>query len=491
MTLSTLLENMDYKCLQGTTDTNIHDIVYDSRKAGPGDLFVCISGTRTDAHSFLPEVIQKGVKAVAVERDVEVPKDVTVIRVARAREALSLLSAAFFGHPAARMTTIGVTGTKGKTTTSFMIKAILEACGKKVGLIGTIGALIGGEYYETNNTTPESYELQKYFRMMADGGCEYLVMEVSSQGIMMDRVAGMQFDYGIFTNITPDHIGENEHKDFADYLSWKRKLLQICRHGYVNRDDSHYEEIIEGHSCDLHTFGVERAAQLKAERIHYLAEGSFMGIEFETAGSADMDVKVNIPGLFNVYNALAAISVCLNFSLPPETICHALEHLSINGRMELVYASDEFSVIVDYAHNAVSMESLLTTLKEYHPKRLVCLFGCGGNRSRLRRYDMGEIGGRMADLSIITADNSRYERVEDILNDIKTGLAKTDGSYLEIPDRREAIRYAISHAQKGDMIVIIGKGHEDYQEIQGVRHHFSDQEEVRKALEECADDKDN
>lgn len=484
MRLKELLERSEYECVQGSVETEVQNLVFDSRKVQKGDLFVCISGSTVDAHTFLPAVTEAGAAAVVVEKDVEVPENVTVIRTASTRKTLAELSAAWFGYPTEKMTTIGVTGTKGKTTTTHMIKAILEAAGHKVGLVGTNGAVIGDVLHPTKNTTPESYELQSYFREMVDAGCDCMVMEVSSQGIMLHRVDGFSFDYGVFTNIAPDHIGPNEHSSFEEYLQYKSRILQMCRVGLGNADDEHWQEIQEGHTCELYTFAVEKPADYRAEKIHYRAQGEFMGVVFDVRGKCEMTVDVNIPGLFNVYNALAALSVCSRMNVPEEAIRAALKKITVNGRMEIVYASDVFSVIVDYAHNEVSMESLLKTLRDYHPKRLVCLFGCGGNRSKLRRYGMGEIGGRMADLSILTADNSRFEEVEDIIADIKVGMAKTEGKYLEIPDRREAIFYAIRHAEPGDMIVIIGKGHEDYQEIKGVRYPFLDRAVALEALKE-------
>ena len=376
------------------------------------------------------------------------------------------------------MITIGVTGTKGKTTTTHMIKAILESCGKKVGMIGTTGIVIGSEVTPTMNTTPESYQLFESFERMAQAGCEYMVMEVSSQAFKMHRVDGIRFDYGLFTNISPDHIGPDEHADFNEYLYYKSQLLDRCRIGIVNRDDEHYHEIIKDASCELTSFSLEQEADFMAKQIHYVSEPEFVGLEFNVSGRYALEARVNIPGRFNVYNALAAISVCSFLDLPREKVRHALEYLSVNGRMEIVYASKKCTVIVDYAHNAVSMESLLETLREYHPARLVCVFGCGGNRSKDRRYSMGDSAGRLADFSILTADNSRFEKTEDIIADIRSSIEKTGGDFIEIPDRREAIAYSMIHARQGDMIAVIGKGHEDYQEVNGVRHHFSDREVV-------------
>ncbi len=501
MNVAAGLSGTDHEVRMGNADIEVTEVVYDSRKAVPGAVFVCMVGTRTDSHDLIPQVLERGVRVIVTERELDealmdrlraYPESVTLIRAANAREALAHLSAARFGYPAEKMVCIGVTGTKGKTTTTYMIKAILEAAGRKVGLIGTAGAVIGGRTYPTVNTTPESYELQRYFAQMVEEGCEYMIMEVSSQGIKMHRVDAIRFDYGLFTNISNDHIGPNEHADFAEYLHYKSRMLNLCRVGLINRDDEHYEEVMreaerdgappEGRVC--YTYALDKDADFMAGDIRYVSEAGFVGLDLKISGRCDMEVRVNIPGRFNAYNALAATSVCSFFDLPREKVSHALEHLHVNGRMEIVHTSARCTVLVDYAHNAVSMESLLLTLRDYHPKRLVCVFGCGGNRSRDRRFSMGEIGGRLADLCILTADNSRFERTEDIIADIRSGIGKTGGAFIEIPDRREAIRYSIIHAQPGDMIAVIGKGHEDYQEINGVRRPFLDRQVIEEVIEE-------
>lgn len=496
MVLRDWLEGLDYELLQGSLDAQVWDVSYDSRKAKEGDVFVCMTGTRVDSHLFIPQVEEAGVKVIVIERPLEellkaVDPQATVIRVQDGRRALALLSAARFGHPAKKMVTVGVTGTKGKTTTTHMIKAILEAAGKKVGMIGTNGTVIGDRVTPNLNTTPESYQLHQAFADMVEAGCEYMIMEVSSQGIKMHRTDGLFFDYGLFTNISPDHIGPDEHADFAEYLYYKSRLMSMCRVGLVNSGDEHYEGIVKDAACRLYTYRVweegAAPADFEAKNVRYVAEENFVGTEFDVTGRLSMDVRLGIPGLFNVDNALAAMSLCSFMGLDEERMCHALEHIRINGRMEIVHTSKRCTVLVDYAHNAVSMESLLGTLRNYHPKRLVCVFGCGGNRSKDRRYSMGEIGGRMADLCILTADNSRYEKPEDIIADIRSSIEKTGGAFVEIPDRRKAIEYSIENARPGDMIAIIGKGHEDYQEICGVRHHFLDREVIEETIEKLGE----
>ena len=493
MLLKEWLGKLNYTLLQGSLDEEVNDVVFDSRKAGPGALFVCISGTKTDSHAFIPQVLSAGVKVLVVEKPVSVPLDVTVLLAEQGREALALLSAARFGYPARELLMIGITGTKGKTTTAHMVRALLEAAGKKTGIIGTNGVGIGEKHYDTVNTTPESYELHRYFREMAEAGCECCVMEVSSQALKMCRVKGIVYDYAIFTNLSRDHIGENEHKDFEEYLFYKKQIFGQSRLGLVNVDDMHLEQITEGICCPWEGYGLDHEAKYQAKGIHFVSEPDFVGLEFEICieekGKQDfIPVRVNIPGRFNVNNALAAAAVCLKAGVSKEVVCHGLEHLKLDGRMEIVYSSKKCCVIVDYAHNEVSMESLLSALREYQPKRLVCVFGCGGNRSKDRRYSMGEIAGKMADFSIITADNSRYEKVEDILADIRGSIEKTGGAFVEIPDRKEAIAYSLAHAQAGDMIAVIGKGHENYQEIEGVRYPFLDREVIRQAAKGLEED---
>lgn len=482
--LNDWLKELKYELVQGELEIPVKEVVYDSRKAGEETVFVCMKGTNVDSHDFIPTMLAAGTKALVVEREVPgIPENVTVLKVENGRNALALLSAARFGYPAEKMVTIGVTGTKGKTTTTYMIKSILEACGKKVGLIGTNGAVIGDKHYATKNTTPESYILEQYFDEMVKAGCEYMVMEVSSQSYLMHRVDGLTFDYGLFLNISNDHIGPGEHKSFEEYLYYKKQLLKHCKTAIVNEDDEHFDEIVKGAPSKIYTFSLERPADFEASGIRYVTASDFVGLVFQMMGSYELEVKVNVPGRFNAANALAAVAVCSFFDLPKPKVSHGLENLKIDGRMEIAYKSSRMTVIVDYAHNAVSMESLLRTLRDYKPKRLVCVFGCGGNRAKERRYSMGEIGGKLADFCIITEDNSRYEDVQEILTDIKVGLSMTSGTYIEIPDRRKAIEFAVSHAREGDMIAIIGKGHEDYQEIKGVRYPFLDRQVVQETVE--------
>lgn len=478
MQLKELLIQIPYQCIKGTEEVEVNHLIYDSRKVEEGDVFVCLTGAVSDGHDYIEDVIKKGAKAIIVEKEVEVQHEVTVIRVENTRYALACMSAEYFGRPYEKLITIGITGTKGKTTTSYMIQKILERAGKRVGVIGTIGVVIGEEHYKTANTTPESYDVQYYFKKMVEAGCEYVVMEVSSQGLKYNRVAGFTFDYGIFTNLTPDHIGPAEHDSLEDYIYSKSLLFRRCKKGILNGDDPHTKEMLVNHSCEVETFGFGEEDTYRASNMQLLSASGFLGVSFVISGKMEAEVKVNIPGRFSVYNALSAIALCHNLGVSDEAILDGLRKIRVKGRVEIVPYSDDFTVLIDYAHNAVSTESLLTTLREYQPKRLITLFGAGGNRDRNRRYDMGEISGKIADLSIITSDNPRFEKPEAIIEDIKVGVERSGGKYIAITDRREAIHYALDHGQKGDIIAMLGKGHEEYVEIEGVRYPFSEVEEI-------------
>lgn len=487
MKLSKICEEIEYTFLQGSLETEVRDIIYDSRKIAPETMFVCMVGAVTDGHKYIPDAIDKGASVIVLEREEEsaqIPENITVLKVASARLALALMSAALFDHPARKLATIGLTGTKGKTTTTYMIKKVLEMAGKKVGLIGTIGAMIGEEHLPSKNTTPESYELHRMFAAMVEAGCEYVVMEVSSQGLKLDRTAGILFDYGIFTNLSPDHIGPAEHASFEEYMECKSLLFRQCKVGVVNTDDEHVDGILKGHTCEVKTFSAEKEADLMASDIGFINEDGRLGMHFKVSGCMDCQAKVHIPGRFSVYNSMVTMLVCHLAGISDEAILEGLSKVQVKGRVEMLPVSKDYTLIIDYAHNEVSTRSVLTTLMEYHPKRLICVYGGGGNRSKLRRYDMGEVTGEMADLCVLTCDNPRDEEIRDINNDIKVGLARSNGKYIEIDDRKEAIAYCMKNAKPGDMIVLLGKGHEDYQEIKGVKYHFDEREAVAEILDE-------
>lgn len=481
-----LFERLDYEIKAGSLEGEISELVYDSRKVSEGCLFVCVKGAAFDSHEHAAEIAAKGAKVIVVEREVEVPKGVTLVLVKNTRYALSLLSAAYFDHPAEKMKVIGITGTKGKTTTTFMVKGILEHAGYKVGLIGTIETIIGNTHIPANNTTPESYLIQKYFAQMVEAGCDVCVMEVSSQGLMMHRTAGIPFEIGIFTNLAPDHIGPNEHASFEEYAACKGLLFRQCKIGIANVDDEHFDMVLGGHTCTLETIGFSEKADYQASSVELVGRPGYLGVKYHVSGKLDMDVEIDVPGKFSVYNSLVAIAVCEHFKVSEADLKEALKVVKTKGRIEMIKVSEDFILMIDYAHNAMSLESLLKTLKEYHPERLVCVFGCGGNRSKLRRYEMGEVSGNLADLTVITSDNPRFEEPQAIIDDIKTGMAKTNGKYVEISDRKKAIRYVIEHGQKGDVIVLAGKGHEDYQEIKGKKYPMDERVLIQEVLEELS-----
>ncbi len=484
MKIKELIEKIDYELLAGDLNTEITSLAYDSRKVEKNSVFVCISGTVRDAHDFIPEVAKKGAAAIIVERETAMLPGVTYIKVDDGRRALAYMSAAYFGYPAKKLKTIGITGTKGKTTTTYMVRSILEASGIRTGLIGTIESIIGEEHIPSANTTPESYVVQEYFHRMVEAGMEAVVMEVSSQALMLHRVSGVTFDIGVFTNLEPDHIGTNEHKDFADYMHCKSLLFCQCKTGIFNGDSEYLDGILKGHTCEVETFGCKQQNDLRAEQVELKKEHGALGVKYHVAGLADFDVEVNVPGTFSVYNSLTAIAICRHFGVKEDKIKTALNNVSVKGRIEIVPVTKRYTLMIDYAHNAMSLESLLCTLKEYEPGRLICLFGCGGNRAKSRRYEMGEVSSRLADLTVVTSDNPRDEDPMDIIADILVGVQKADGAYVVIPDRKEAIAYCMRNAKDGDIVVLAGKGHEDYQEIHGVKHHMDERELIADIIRE-------
>jgi len=489
MKLNEMLEQLmldgQVEQIQGSTESDVTELVYDTRKeVSAGSLFVCIAGAVFDGHEYAKTATEEGASVIVAQKELSLPEHVTLVVVKDTRKALAYLSAAWFSYPAKELITIGITGTKGKTTTACMVHRILEEVGIKVGLVGTVEVKNGAETIPASHTTPESYLLQKYFRQMADNGCKAVVMEVSSQALKLSRVGGIRFDYGVFTNLEPDHIGPNEHSDYDDYAECKSKLFRQCRFGILNGDDPMATRMLAGSTCEVMTFGCKEGADLVAEEIDlHRADGKLM-VSYKTRGALEAEIAVPVPGMFTVYNSLTAVAICMQLKVPTEVMRKAFFDVQVKGRMESVTISTKFSLMIDYAHNAMSLKSLLTALKVYQPKRLVCLFGCGGNRAKDRRFEMGEISSRYADLTIVTSDNPRFEEPEAIIEDILTGVKKADGAYVTIPDRKEAIRYAILNAQEDDVIVLAGKGHEDYQEICGVKYPMDERVLISEILSE-------
>ncbi len=482
MKLKELLAEVEKVSFSGDEQTEITEVAYDSRKVVPGALFVCVRGLHSDGHDYIQKAIEQGAAAVVVEEPPKFPVHAALIQAADTRAALAHISAAWFGYPARQMTVMGITGTKGKTTTAVMVKKILEKAGYKTGMIGTLGAFIGEEKLEFNKntpTTPEAYELHALFAEMLKAGCRYVVMEVSSQGLKQKRTEGIDFECGAFLNISPDHIGVGEHENFEEYLACKKLLFSQTRHTVVNIDDPRFKEVTEN-AKDVVTVSVNSEADFMGRGIQNLWEPGLLGAVFQISGRMQGEIVLNMPGSFNVEDALTAIAMTTLAGVEPVHIKAALREVKVKGRMQVIQGTaDSAAFIIDYAHNELSMECLLRTLKGYHPKRLICLFGGGGNRPRQRRLDMGRIAGKYADLTIITMDNPRYEALDQINKDIMEGLKVYDGAYKVIPDREEAIKYLAANSQRGDIIALIGKGHEEYQEIEGVKYHFSEEEILR------------
>ena len=499
--VSSLLKQISYESVRGDEGLRIADICYHSGKVRESSLFVCIKGQNSDGHDFVGDALEKGAnvfvmhesrellaeelwkKSRALESYGQAKKSLCIIFVKDTRAALAGLSAAFFDYPARKMRMIGITGTNGKTTTAYMVREMLRQAGYRVGMIGTIVTDNGHTEREAVHTTPEAYDLQKFFAEMVNNHCDCCVMEVSSQGILMRRTEGIFFDIGIFLNIEPDHIGKGEHPDFANYLFCKSRLMQQCKIGIVNQDDKHVEEILNGHTCEVETFGIEHPADVMAEEVaHCMRNGSLLE-HFRIKISCNyFYATMRLPGIFNIYNVIAAVAAVRHFRVKKSEIQSALWRLQIPGRLENLTEGKNFAFLIDYAHNEMSLRKLLETLRMFEPNRLIVIFGCGGNRSHLRRYRMGETAGKLADLTIITSDNPRWEDPLDIMGQIEEGMKKTDGRYEKLADRQEAIRYAIMQAKAGDIIVLAGKGHETYQEVKGKRYPMLDREIVKKYI---------
>ncbi|MBR5116601.1 MAG: UDP-N-acetylmuramoyl-L-alanyl-D-glutamate--2,6-diaminopimelate ligase, partial [Lachnospiraceae bacterium] len=467
MRLNEILEHVEYTLTAGNTDRillagdiEVAALSNDTRKLGEGSVFICIKGANFDSHDMAAEAVSKGIVGIVAEREITLPEgcEIPVARVKDTRIAMAYMAAAFYGHPAEKLRTIGITGTKGKTTTTYLIKQMLENAGYKTGLIGTIETVIGDRHIPSNNTTPESLVLQETLKKMVEADCTAVVMEVSSQALMLHRTDGFTFDVGVFTNLDEDHIGPNEHESFEDYLRCKSLLFRQCRTGIVNADDEHCEQILEGHTCDVITYGFGEGVDYRAADPMLIKKPGELGVLFSVSGRVDLRAEFTMPGRFSVYNALCAIAVAKHYDCDDLLLLDALKHVKVRGRIEMIPVSSEFTLLIDYAHNAMALENLLVTLKDYRPNRLITLFGCGGNRAKSRRYQMGEVSGKLSDLTVITSDNPRFEDPMDIIHDIEAGVGRTTGSYIEIPDRKEAIRYCIVNGEPGDIIVLAGKG---------------------------------
>lgn len=470
--LKKLTQNLDYEVLSGNLDDIIiNKLCYDARMIENNDLFICLKGARFDTHSIIDEIINKGAKVIIVDKDSEyvdvnmiVDESTTrplILAVQNTRVALATISANYFDNPSDKLKIIGITGTKGKTTTAFMIRNILTEAGHKVGMIGTIGIFYGDEHIITDNTTPESFILQEYFRKMLDMGIEYVVMEVSSQSLKYHRVHGINFYFAIFTNIMPEHIGENEHTDYNDYLESKLKIFEQCENALINAGTNDYDKIIK---------------KINASPIKLFEK------------SVNRKFNLRIPGEHNLENASLAYEFGKALGIDDDIIIQALEKTIVPGRIEEVYRDNDFTIIVDFSYEDHGARKLFDVLRKENYKRIVAVFGCGGNRSKNRRYGMGEVCGKEADFIVLTADNSRYEKTRDIIRDIETTLTKYkkendfENGYVIIEDRYKAIEYAIQNRKKGDVICVMGKGHEPLMEMNGEKIRFLDREVILEIL---------
>lgn len=450
----------------------IVDIVYDSRKAGENTAFVCLVGARSDGHYFAKMAYEKGTRLFFAQRELDLPHDAKVVICKDTRIVLAELSRQFFDYPDKKLKIIGITGTKGKTTTSNIIAQILNKSGKNAAVIGTNGIIINGVRTPTVNTTPESYELYKSFDAMVKAGCDHCVMEVSSQAVKLNRIHGIEFDIGVFTNLSPDHIGEGEHKDYDEYRSCKAGLFERSKISIINSDDDDSDYMIASAKGEVITYSVKNG-DCTATDIQRWSEGTNLGVRFNCRfDNVTTELKVATPGIYSVYNGLCAYTVCIKCGLTSAQIIKYLPQTRVKGRFEIVDALSDATVIIDYAHNGLSLESVLKTIKEYDPKRLVVLFGSVGERTQLRRRELAEVAKEYADFVVVTSDNPGNEDPDSIIDEICSYLGNIP--YVRYADRTEAIEYAVNNALPGDVILLAGKGHEDYQLIGNDKVPFSE-----------------
>lgn len=487
MKLKELLEGVQYKILQGSVNQSINELATDSRKVRKEDLFICVRGAQSDGHRYIKQAVRQGAAAVLVEErpeNMENSEAVTFIQISDTRKALAALAANWYGHPAEKLKLIGITGTKGKTTTACMIKAVLEKAGYKTGMIGTMGVFYDDVTEKTPNTTPDALTLHRVFREMADAGCTHVVMEASSQGFKQYRTPGLTFDYGLFLNIDYDHIGENEHANFGEYLACKKQLFTQSKMMIVNVGNRLWKELTEAEQQRSITFSTKGKADYYSTGYEAVRGRAYLGSAFEVHGRLKHNTNLSIPGEYNIENALATIALAHQLGILDTLIFETLQSFQAEGRTQLIKEAAKYqrTVLVDYAHNGISMESVLKALKVYQPRRLICVFGMRWDETKMRRYDMGAAAGKHADRIILTEDNIGPESLESINADIIQGIEDSQGKYVVIPDRKTAITYALDHSDKQDIVVLIGKGHERYQEINGKKVYFSEADIVENHL---------
>ncbi|MEG0050970.1 MAG: UDP-N-acetylmuramoyl-L-alanyl-D-glutamate--2,6-diaminopimelate ligase [Terrisporobacter sp.] len=499
MKLLKLIENVSFTSnqpLDKIKEIEVKDIAYNSRNCEDGFMFVALVGETVDGHKFVKNAYDKGARVFLLQKNskfskyaMDLNEDAIKIFVDDTRLALSKISHNFFSQPSKSLKIIGVTGTKGKTTITNYISTVLNESGVNTGVIGTNGTFYNGIYETTSNTTPESYELHRIFKKMLDNGVRCVAMEVSSGGIMQNRVEDVDFDLAVFSNLSPDHIGPKEHPTFEHYLQCKAKLFKLAKHGIINVDDEYAEEIIKAATCDIETFAIENNANLSAENIKYSKEIDSLGVSFDCKTAEDtFPCYICSPGTFSIYNALAVIAVCKYLGVKKEVMIESLKTAKVDGRVQVLPVIPYATFIIDYAHNGVSLECILQTLKNYEHNRVICLFGSVGGRTEIRRKELGDVAAKECDLAILTSDNPDFEDPMNVINDIAQSFEGSSCEILKIPDRSEAVKTAIRIAKDGDMIVFAGKGHEKYQLINGEKVYFDEAEiaksEAKKVMEE-------
>jgi UDP-N-acetylmuramoyl-L-alanyl-D-glutamate--2,6-diaminopimelate ligase len=488
MVLSEILKGANYEKLRGEETIDVLEIRYDSRQVKQGDAFVAIKGFKDDGHIYIESAIKNGAKVIVAQNDCfdidKIPTDITVISSDNTRKLLAEMACNFYNHPSRDFRLVGVTGTKGKTTTTYMIREILQQAGKKVGLIGTIANMIGDTQIESERTTPESLDLQKLFRQMADEKVEVVVMEVSSHSLALDRVHGCNFDIGVFTNLTQDHL--DFHENFDNYFEAKAKLFTMCKEGFINADDMYSKRLMEVATCPITTYGIDNNPSVTARDIIITNSYSDFKLPFN---KMIQRIKVGIPGRFTIYNSLAAICVAIRLGCSVESIVEGLDKVKVPGRSEMVPNARNLTIMIDYAHSPDSLENILKAVKTYTKGKVICVFGCGGDRDKTKRPIMGEISGKLAAYTIITSDNPRSEEPKQITKEVEEGIKKTKGKYKVIVDRKKAIEHALRTAQKNDLVLIAGKGHETYQVLKDGKIHFDDREVVAEVLKKLPESK--
>ena len=480
MKLKNLLKNVQILEANADLEQEIRNVAYDSRKVTPGSLFVAITGFASDGNRFIPMAMEKGAAVVVTAKRPEL--DVPYVLVESDRYALAMIGTNYFDAPAKSMKIIGVTGTNGKTSVTLLLKQVLEqTLGAKVGLVGTMGNMVGHEEIPSERTTPESFELQALFARMRDAGCTHVVMEVSSHALTLDRVGGIHFDVAAFTNLTEDHL--DFHKTMDAYCDAKAMLFGRCDKAVVNVDDSYAGRMLAAAACPVITCSLKGQGGLNAENAQLHAEGISFTADYAGSQTA---VELAIPGKFTVYNALTVLGICAALEIPMDRTAAALGTArGVKGRIEVVPTPQTpYSVLIDYAHTPDGLENVLSSVKDFCKGRLIAVFGCGGDRDPMKRPIMGEIGVKLSDIAVITSDNPRTEDPNAIIDDILRGVKVEYGHYVVVPERRTAIRYAMDIAEKDDIIVLAGKGHETYQEIHGVKYHLDEREEVAAHLTE-------